>query len=136
MEYFFLLWRHYLQIGSKRTQTCISCSNGDRKMNVNSKDNFEMKYYFLKPVSDFKSWSFDSRGNVIKPKMGQKLQIGISCTNDDRNMKINSKMYFEVNHSFMKLFSQNPKILAPYCEVIISKLGQKDSNFYIMYGWH
>ena len=68
--------------------------------------------------------------------MGQKLQIGISCTNYDRNMKINSKMYFEVNYSFMKLFSQNPKILAPNCEVIISKLSQKDSNFYIMYGWH
>ena len=33
----------------------------------------------------------------------------------------------------MKLFSGNLEIPTPYCGVIISKLGQKDSNLYIMY---
>ena len=47
-------------------------------------------------------------------------------------MKIKSKRNFEVRHS-LKLFSRNLKILASCCDVIMSKLGQKDSNLYIMY---
>ena len=43
-------------------------------------------------------------------------------------MKIKSKTNFQVRCSFMKLFSQNLQIQAPFCEVIISKLGQRDSN--------
>ena len=33
----------------------------------------------------------------------------------------------------MKLFSWSLDVLAPCCDVIISKLGQKDSNLYMMY---
>ena len=39
-------------------------------MKVNSKGKFEMKYSFLKPVSQ--NLNFESRGDVINPKMGQK----------------------------------------------------------------
>ena len=52
----------------------------------------------------------------------------MSCTNGDRKMKIKSKTNFQVRCSFTKLFSQNLQIQAPFCEVIISKLGQRDSN--------
>lgn len=44
------------KIGSKRTQICISCANDDRKMKVNNKSNFEVKYSFLKALlKNFKS---------------------------------------------------------------------------------
>ena len=48
-----------------------------------------------------------SRGNVINPKIAEKIQIGTSCANVDRKMRIKSKRYFQVNYSFMNLFSQN-----------------------------
>ena len=51
-------------------------------MKVNSKGKFEVKYLFLKPLSQ----NFEvltPHGDVIKPKMAQKVKIGISCTNFD-----------------------------------------------------
>ena len=54
-------------------------------------------------------------------------QTGISCTNGDREMTIKSKRSFQVKYSFMKLFSQNLDIQATCFDVIISKLGQRDS---------
>ena len=44
------------------------------------------------------------RGDGINPKMGQKVQTGISCTNIDIKMKIKGKRNFEVNYLFMKPF--------------------------------
>ena len=63
-------------------------------MKVNSKGKLEVKYSFFEPLSQ----NFEvltSRGDVINPKMSQKSPIGISCTNDDRKMKIKSKRYVE-----------------------------------------
>lgn len=76
------------------------------------------------------------RRDVINPKSARKrVQTSISCTNSDRKIKIKTKRNFEIRYSLMKLFPGNFKILAPCCEVIISKSGQKDSSLYIMYNW-
>ena len=56
-------------------------------------------------------------------------------TNGDKKMKTKSKMNFDVSYSFMKLFSRYVENLAPCCDVLISKLSQKDSNLCIMYNW-
>ena len=66
-------------------------------MKVNNKEKFEVKYSFLKPLSQ----NFEvltSCGDI------KKVQIGVSCTNLDRKMKIKSERYSEVNYSFMKPF--------------------------------
>ena len=72
MLHFSLLWqRHQPKIGSKRAQTRISYTNGGRKMKVNNKDKFEVKYSFLKPLSQ----NFEVlilRGDIINPKVGRK----------------------------------------------------------------
>ena len=44
-----------------------------------------------------------------------------------------SKVKRTLRYLLMKLFSQNLEVLAPWCDAIISKLGQKDSNLYVMY---
>ena len=70
------------------------------------------------------------RGDVINRKLAWKrTKTCISCTNGDRKMELKSKRNFEVRYTFMELFSQNLEFLAPCCHVIISKLGQKHSNF-------
>ena len=66
------------KIGSKRVQTFISYTNGDRKIKANSKGKFEVKHYFLKSLSQ----NFDffltflkvltSHGDAINPKMAEK----------------------------------------------------------------
>ena len=67
--------------------------------------------------------------DVINTKLARKrIQTGKSCTNGDRKIKIKNKKNFEVKYSFMRLFSGNLKILAPCCDVIIPKSGQKDSS--------
>ena len=102
-------------------------------MKVNSKGKFEVRYSFLKPLSQNLE-VLTQRGDVINPKLARKrTQTCISRTNGDRKKKIKSKRNFEMRYSFMKLFSGNLEIPTPYCGVIISKLGQKDSNLYIMY---
>ena len=71
--------------------------------------------------------------DVINIKLARKkIQTGICCTNGDRKMKIKNKKNFKVRYLFMKLFSRNLKILAPCCNVIIPKLGQKYSSLYII----
>ena len=58
--------------------------------------------------------------------MAQKrTQTRISCTNGNGKMKIKSKRNFQVSYSFMKILSGNLKILAPCCDVIISKSVKK-----------
>ena len=47
------------RIGSKRAQTWISCTNGDKKIKINNREKFEVKYLFMKPLSK-NFWSFDS----------------------------------------------------------------------------
>ena len=69
--------------------------------------------------------SFDSSGDVIHSKLGQKNPN--LCTNGDRKMTIKSKRRFQVKCLFMKLFSRNLEIQVPYCDFVISKLGQRDS---------
>ena len=104
-------------------------------MKIESKRCFEVNYLFMKLFSQ----NFEvltQRGDVINSKLAPKrTQTRISGINGDRKMKIKSKRNFEVRYSFMKLFSRNLKILAPCCDVIISKLGQKDSNLYNKYNW-
>ena len=96
-------------------------------MKVKSKEYFEVNYSFAKPFSQ----NFEvliPRSDDINPNLGQKrAQTCTSCTNCGRKMKIQSKRNFEVKYSFMKFFSQNLEIQAPCCDVIISKLAQKDS---------
>ena len=97
-------------------------------MKVNSKGKFEIKSWFLKPLSQkfvSKSQSFGSPWSSTQKKF-KKVQIVISCTNVDRKMKIKSKRNFQIRYSFMKLFSQNLDIQTPICDVIISILGQRD----------
>ena len=102
-------------------------------MKVNSKGKFDVRYSFLKSLSQNLE-VLTQRGDVINPKLARKrAQTCISRANGDRKKKIKSKRNFEMRYSFMKLFSGNLEISTPCCGVIISKLGQKDSNLYIMY---
>ena len=102
-------------------------------MKVNSKGKFEVRYSFLKPLSQNLE-VLTQRGDVINPKLARKrAQTCISRTNGDRKKKIKSKRNFEMRYSFMKLFSGNLEIPTPCCGIIFSKLGQKDSNLYTMY---
>ena len=62
----------------------------------------------------FTGVSFNSRVDVIDPKLGQKkIRTYISCTNCDRKMKVNSKGKLEARISFLKAFSQNFEVLTP-----------------------
>ena len=75
-------------------------------MKANSKGKFEVKYSFLKPLSQ----NFEiltPRGDFIYPKMGLKGPNWNFMYQFDRKMKIKSKRYFNVNYTFMKPFSQN-----------------------------
>ena len=93
-------------------------------MKVNSKGKFGVKYWFLKPL--FQNFEvLTPRGDVVSPNMDGKVQIGISCTNVDRKMKIKSKRYFKMNYSFRKLFSQNVEVLTQRDDVINPKLTRK-----------
>ena len=84
-----------------------------------------VKYSFMKPLSQ--SFEGLTHADVINPKLAQKMaQNCISCTNGDRKMKIKSKRNVEERYSFLKLFSRNLEIAAPCCDVIVSKLNQKD----------
>ena len=75
-------------------------------MKANSKGKFEVKYLFLKPLSqNFETLT--TRGDVINPKMGLKGPNWNFMYQFDRKMKIKSKRNFNVNYSFMKPFSQN-----------------------------
>ena len=71
---------------------------------------------------------------VVMPsvqKCNKKVQVGISCTNVDGKMKIKSKKYFEVNHSFMKSLSQNFEDLTQRGDVINPKLTGKRVQTFI-----
>ena len=102
--------RHYPKILSKKVQTCISYTYGDRKMRVNSKRKFKVDHYFLNSLSqnfdllDFLK-VFSSRSDVINPKMGEKGSnwYFMDQCNVERRIRIKSKRYFQVNYFFMKL---------------------------------
>ena len=65
-------------------------------------------------------------------KWVKNVNVGISCTNGDRKMKIKSKRYFQADYSFMKPFSQNFEVLTQRGGVI--KIGlEKEPNSYLMY---
>ena len=49
----------------------MSCTNGDRKMKVNVKEKFEVKYSFSKPLSQ-NIEVLTPREDVINSKMSQK----------------------------------------------------------------
>ena len=72
-------------------------------MKVNSKKKFEVKYWFLKPLSqNFEV--FTPCGDVINPKLALKrTQTHISYTNGDRKMKIKSKRNFQVRNFFIEI---------------------------------
>ena len=61
----------------------------------------------------------------LTQKWLKKVQIVIVCINVDRKMRIKSKRYFQVNNSFMKLFSQNFEALTQCCNVINPELARK-----------
>ena len=69
---------------------------------------------FFSETTISKSWSFNCLSST--QKWVKKVQIGISCTHIDRKMKIKRKRYFQVNYSFMKVFSQ--KVLTQCGDVI------------------
>ena len=122
--------RSYSKIGSKRVRTCISYTNGDRKMKVTSKGKFEMNHYFLISLSHtFTLLTFLKVLTLLVAWLTQKwlkkVQIGISCTNVDRKIRIKSKRYFQVSYSFMKPISQNFEVLTQCCTIINTKLAQK-----------
>ena len=89
---------------------------------------FKVNYWFMKSLSQ----NFEvltQRANVINPKLTrERAQTRISCTNGVRKMKIKSKRNFDVRYSCIKLFCRNLENLVPCRDVIISKLGHKDSN--------
>ena len=64
------------------------------KMKVNSKGKLEVKYSFIKPLSqNLKFWLLVVTSSI--QKWVKKVQIGTSCTNDDRKMKVKSKRCVE-----------------------------------------
>ena len=78
------------KIESKRAKTCISCTNGDRKMKSNSKGKFRwiIRFWnhYLKILKFWLSWRLSPTQKWVK-----KFQIGISCISIDRKMKIKVK---------------------------------------------
>ena len=96
----------------------------ERRKQANNKGTFEVKYSILKPLSPNLE-VLTPHGDVINPKLGQKVLFGISCTNVDRKIKIKSKRYFAVNYLFMKPLSQNFEVLTQGGDVINPKLTQK-----------
>ena len=100
---------------AKNVQIGISCTKVDRKMKAKSETYFEVNCSFMKPFS-------------LK-----RTQTSISCANSDSTMESKSKRNFEVRYCFMKLFYWNLQILAQCYDVIISVMGQKDYNLYIVY---
>ena len=91
-------------------------------MKVNSRGKFEVKYSFSKPLSQ-NCEVLTPRGDVINPKMGQKVQICISYATVDKLMK--SKRYCETVRRIIHLQTLSLKILEVLCqlgEVINPKL--------------
>ena len=54
----------------KSAQSCISCIKGNRKIEINIWWNFEMR--IVSEITFSRCCSFDSRGDVINPKMHEK----------------------------------------------------------------
>ena len=77
-------------------------------MKVNSKGKLEVRFSFFKALSqDFEVLTPPNplvRSSI--QKWIKKVQIGISCTNVDRKMKIEIKRYFQLKYSLRKRFSQ------------------------------
>ena len=115
-------WRHQPKIGSKRVQTCILCTNSDRKMKANSKGKLEVRFLFLKSL--FQNFWLPVVTSSTK-KSVKKIPIGISCTYIDTKMKIKSKRIFEVKYSFIKTFSRNFEVLAQRSDVMNPILARK-----------
>ena len=55
----------------------------------------------------------------------KKVQIGISCTNIDRKMKVKNKRNLQVKYSFMKRLSQYFEVLTQCSDIINPKLARK-----------
>ena len=54
------------------TQTCISCTSGDREMEVNSKGKIKVRFSFLKALSqNFEVLPPPPQSDVINPKLDQ-----------------------------------------------------------------
>ena len=77
----------------KQAQSCISSIEGDRKIRINISWNFEVGSLFVK--------SLPQNIAVLTPLVtsltqnwSKSAQTPISCTNDDRKMKIKSKTNF------------------------------------------
>ena len=126
-------WNHCLKTSStqkwvKKVQIGISCTNVDRKMKIKSKKYFAVNYSFMKPFSQNLSFWLSMMTLSTQNWLEKRVQTRISCTNGDRKMKIKRKRNFEVRRLSMKLFSRNLEILAPCCDVISLKLGQKHSS--------
>ena len=58
------------KLGQKGPKLVISCTKGDRKMKFNSKGKFDVKYSFLKPLSQ--TFEVLTACDVINPKMSEK----------------------------------------------------------------
>ena len=104
----------------------MSCIEGDRKIKINIwwnlKCGVRLWDHFLKILQVLTRVVTSFIQNWVK-----RTQTCISCTNGDRKMTIKSKRRFQVKYLFMKLFSRNLEIQVPYCDFVISKLGQRDS---------
>ena len=88
----------------KRAQSCVLCTEGDREIEINILWNLSEE--FVSEITFSKNCSFNYCGDIINPKLARKkAQTRISCTNKDKEMKVNSKGKFEVKYLFTKLFS-------------------------------
>ena len=82
---------------TKRVQTRISCTNGDRKMKIPSKRNFEVRYSFMKLFSRNPE-ILAPCPDVITSKLGQK-DSNLSCTTVSQNIET-KKNQEHLNTSF------------------------------------
>ena len=136
-------WNHYLKILKflltlltsstqkwvKQIKNGISCTNVDRKMKIKSEKLFHVDYSLMKPLSQNVEILTQQEDIINSISAWTRVQTRISCTNDDKKMKIKNKRNFEVSYLFMKLFPRNLEILGPCSDNIISKLGQKSQIF-------
>ena len=102
-------------------------------MKVNSKGKLDVKYSLLKPLSQYIE-VLAPRYDVINPKIGVKnVQIGVSCNNLDRKIKMKIKLLWGklfVYETFLSNFWDFDSIWWRHQPKIGSKKGPKP---YFMY---
>ena len=89
---------------------------------------------FVSYITSSKCYSFDSRGNVINPKLGQQgpgLVFLVPMV--IKRWKSIVKEKLRGGFRFLKALSQNFEVLTPRGDIINPKMDQKGPDWYFMY---